>query len=145
MNEAAPALVDATPVPATVGDAMYWGLVQCAPETSLRTVAALMAEAQVHCVVVIEDPGDRRSLWGVVSHLDLVAASTVRSLDEQLASGTAMKPAVTAFPHESLASAAKRMAMHSMSHLVVVDDARHRPVGVLSTLDLARMLGARAM
>lgn len=144
MKEAAPALVDATPVPETVGDAMYWGLVQCAPETSLRTVAALMSEAQVHCVVVIDDPGDRRSLWGVVSHLDLVAASTVRPLDEQTASGTAMKPALTAFPHESLESAAKRMAMHGVSHLVVVDDVERRPVGVLSTLDLARVLGARA-
>ena len=145
MKETAPELVHAMPVPATVGDAMYRGLVQCAPETSLRTVAALMAEAQVHCVVVIDDPDDRRSLWGVVSDRDLVAASTVRSLDEQQASGTAMKPAVTAFPYESLESAAKRMAIHGVSHLVVVDDAGRRPVGVLSTLDLARMLGIRVL
>src|SRR5262245_35743290 len=100
MNQAAAAPADAAPLAATVGEAMCWGLVQCAPETSLRTVAALMAEAQVHCIVVIDDLDDRRSLWGVVSDRDLVAASTVRSLDEQQASGTAMKPAVTAFPHE---------------------------------------------
>ena len=34
----------------------------------------------MHCVVVTEHPGDRESLWGVVSDLDLVAAATVRSL-----------------------------------------------------------------
>jgi CBS domain-containing protein len=145
MKNSAPASVKTTPVHATVGDAMHWGVVHCAPETPLRTVAALMAEEQVHCVVVIDDPRDKGSLWGSVSDRDLVAASTVRSLDEQHASGTAMKPAVTAFPHELLASAAKRMAMHGASHLVVVDDVRRQPVGVLSTLDLARMFGARAL
>jgi len=142
MNEATPQPVAAMSVRRSVGDAMHWGLIHCPPEASLRAVAAVMAQERVHCVVVIDNPRDKQSLWGVVSDIDLVAASTVRALDEQRAAGTAMRPAVTAFPHESLASAAKRMAKHGVSHLVVIDDVRRRPVGVLSTLDLARTLAA---
>jgi CBS domain-containing protein len=121
-----------------VADAMHWGLVQCAPEATLREVARLMTEAVVHCVVVIDAPDDQAALWGIVSDLDLVAAATVRSLDDQRAGGTAMTPAITAFPHESLESAAERMTAHGVSHLVVVDDGRRRPLGVMSTLDLVR-------
>jgi CBS domain-containing protein len=86
---------------------------------------------------VIDDPIDTQPLWGVVSGLDLVAAATVRPLAEQNAGGTAMRPAVTTFPHESLEAAAERMTRHGISHLVVVDPLRRHPVGVLSTLDLA--------
>jgi CBS domain-containing protein len=126
--------------PRDVAYAMHWGLVSCSPATSLRDVAALMAEARVHCILVIDDPIDTHPLWGVVSDLDLVAAATVRPLAEQNAGGTAMKPAVTAFPHEPLDAAVERMTRHGVSHLVVVDLLRRHPVGVLSTLDVARAL-----
>jgi CBS domain-containing protein len=101
-----------------------------------------MTDKQVHCVVVTDDPSYTRSLWGVVSDLDLIAAATVRSLDEQDASGTAMKPAVTITPYESLACAARRMTKHGVSHLVVVDPVIDCPLGVVSTLDLAGALAA---
>ncbi len=122
---------------------MHWGLVHCLPETSLREVAALMSGERVHCVVVTENPVAGRSLWGVVSDLDLVAASTVRPLEDQRAGGTAMKPAVTAVPHETLEEAARRMTEHGVSHLVVIDVVEDRPLGVLSTLDLAEVLAER--
>ena len=125
-----------------VADAMHWGLVHCPPDAPLSTVAALMSDERVHCVVVAEDPSDAKSMWGVISDLDLVAASTVRPLDGQRAGGTAMKPAVTAFPRESLAAAAERMTRLGVSHLVVVDDVGQRPLGVISTLDIAAVLGA---
>ncbi len=125
-----------------VADAMNHGLVRCAPEASLRAVAALMSDKRVHCVIVTDDPSDTRLLWGVVSDLDLIAAATVRSLDEQSASGTAMRPAVTIAPHESLAGAAQRMTKRGVSHLVVVDPVKDCPLGVISTLDLARALAA---
>jgi CBS domain-containing protein len=118
---------------------MHWGLVHCSPRATLRTVAALMAHERVHCVVVGDPlPG---TLWGVVSDLDLIAASTVRPLDEQLAGGTAMKPAVTVHPDESLKAAAELMTKLDISHLVVVDNVSRRPLGVVSTLDLAAALG----
>jgi CBS domain-containing protein len=123
-----------------VSDAMRWGLISCSPAASLRDVAALMSTEGVHCVVVTDDPSDPRALWGVVFDSDLIAASTVRSLDEQRAGGTAMTPPVTALPEETLADAARRMTAHGVSHLVVMDPVGQRPLGVLSTLDLARTL-----
>jgi CBS domain-containing protein len=140
MSETAPTIVDSPRAKPRVADAMHWGLVRCSPDATLREVAKLMSDAVVHCVVVMDAPADRRALWGVVSDLDLVAAATVRSLDDQRAGGTAMTPAVTASPHESLDSAAERMTAYDVSHLVIVDDLRRQPVGVLSTLDLVRTL-----
>lgn len=121
---------------------MHWGLVRCPPDASLRAVAALMADENVHCVVVTEALSNHQPLWGVVSDHDLIAAATVRSLDEQRAMGTAIKPAITIGPYESLARAAQQMTKHGVSHLVVVDPVKDRPLGVISTLDLARALAA---
>ena len=79
---------------------------------------------------------------GVVSDLDLVAAATVRSLDEQKAAGTAMRPAVTIAPGAPLEEAAKRMTNHGVSHVVVVDPAEKYPLGVLSTFDFAAVFAS---
>jgi CBS domain-containing protein len=136
MALAALASIAANPV-LRVADAMRWGLVSCSADASLRTVAALMSDKRVHCVVVIDESSDERALWGVVSDLDLVAAATVRSLDEQKAAGSAMRPAVTIAPGAPLEEATKCMTSHGVSHLVVVDPAEKYPLGVLSTLDLA--------
>ncbi len=143
MSEIAPLTPAAARATPSVADAMHWGLVHCSPDASLRDVAALMAGEGVHCVVVTEDALDARSLWGVVSDLDLVASATVRPLDDQPAGGTAMRPVVTAVPSESLADAARRMTEHGASHLVVLDVVGQRPLGVLSTLDVARALARR--
>jgi CBS domain-containing protein len=122
-----------------VADVMSRELVSCPADASLQAVAALMSAEAIHCVVVID--GDT-SLWGVVSDLDLVAAASVRPLAEQPAGGTAMRPAVTVEPSESLDVAVRLMARSGVAHLVVVDAAAGRPVGVLSTLDLAAALSA---
>jgi CBS domain-containing protein len=140
MEQVARPSIGYAPSAPRVSDAMHWGVVHVRPDATLREVAALMADAVVHCVVVLDAPGERSSLWGVISDLDLVAAATLRSLDDQQAGGTAMRPAITAFPYESLEAAGRRMTAHGVSHLVVVDDVRHRPVGVVSTLDLVRRL-----
>jgi CBS domain-containing protein len=125
-----------------VTDAMHLGLVSCAADAPLTTVAALMRDRRVHCVVVIDESSRLRGLWGVVSDLDLIAAASVRPLDEQTAAGTAMRPAVTIAPGEPLDEAMKRMTTHGVSHLVVVDPVDTYPLGVLSTLDLAAVLAA---
>ena len=119
---------------------MHWGLVSCRPDESLKRVASLMNDERVHCVVVTDDPSDVRSLWGVVSDLDLIAAASVRDLTEQRAGATAMTPAVTIAPDKELEHAANLMTKYGVAHLVVVDPVERRPVGVLSTLDLAASL-----
>lgn len=121
---------------------MHRGLVSCSAKASLEAVAKLMNRERVHCVVVIEDPTDASSLWGIVSDLDLVAAAVVRPLAEQEAGGTAMRPALTIGPAEELERAARLMTRFGTAHLVVVDPVDDVAIGVLSTLDLARALAA---
>ena len=41
-----------------------------------------------------------------------------------------------------LARAAELMAEHGISHLAVVDPVSKRPVGILSTLDIARSIAS---
>jgi CBS domain-containing protein len=102
-----------------------------------------MASERVHCVVVESGSGASGPPWGIVSDLDLVAAATVRDLDEQTAGGSAATPVVLVGPDETLERAAQLLVEHSISHLVVVDPAGALPVGVLSTLDLAARLAEK--
>ena len=125
-----------------VADVMHRGLVSCIRTASLKSVAELMAEQRVHCVIVTDDASDALALWGVVSDLDLVAAASVRELEEQTAGVTATTPAITIGPGDSLQRAGYLMIKNGVSHLVVVDPAVRRPVGVISTLDLATVLAA---
>jgi CBS domain-containing protein len=123
-----------------VGDAMHRGVLTCDREASLAEVAGVMAERSIHCIVVENDSGDGGPFWGVVSDLDLVAAATVRELDDQTAGGTAASPIVMVTPTETLERAAQLMTEHSTSHLIVVDVGLMEPVGVISTLDIAAAL-----
>jgi CBS domain-containing protein len=45
---------------------------------------------------------------------------------------------------DSLAHAAQLMSEHEIAHLVVVDQGTERPIGILSTLDVARVLSDSA-
>jgi len=123
-----------------VSAAMHSGVLTCGTEASLASVAELMATRRVHCIVVTDDPGDAESLWGIVSDLDLAAAASVRDLAEQTAGATAATAVLTIAPDETVQRAAQLMTEHCTTHLVVVD-AGHRPVGILSTLDVAAALG----
>jgi CBS domain-containing protein len=123
-----------------VEDAMHRGVLVRPRETPLSELARLMADYHVHSVVVADDPSDAGTLWGVVSDLDLVAAASVRDLDEQEAGATAATPALLVSPDESLLRAAQLITEHAVTHLVVVEPTTATPVGVLSTLDIARAL-----
>jgi CBS domain-containing protein len=124
-----------------VGDAMHRGVIVCDRAEPLSRVAQLMSEHGVHSVVV---GGEAGRLWGIVSDLDLVAAAAVRVLDEQTAGATAVTPVVAVAPEDSLHRAAQLMTEYGVAHLVVVEADTRRPVGVLSTLDLARELAPAA-
>lgn len=135
------------PVPfaqASVADAMSHGVIHCAPETPLRTVARMMATHNVHAVYVF-DYGDEADetvqLWGVVSDLD-VAAAACGDIDARTAGESAVTPLVTVASNQPLADAAELMALKGTAHLAVLDPLTRRPVGVISTLDVARAVAA---
>jgi CBS domain-containing protein len=122
----------------TVGDAMHHGVLTCSRDSSLARVAELMSVHRVHCIVV-DDLEEAGSMWGVVSDLDLVAAASVRDLEEQSAGAAAATPVLSISSAESLQRAAQLMTEHATTHLVVVDR-EGRPQGILSTLDIASAL-----
>jgi CBS domain-containing protein len=128
-----------------VREAMHDGVLTCDRDAQLLEVAEVMAREGVHCVVVEAGSGDDGPPWGVVSDLDLIAAATVRDLSDQSAGGSSASPVVLVTPDESLERAAQLMTEHATAHLIVVDGTTFRPVGVVSTLDIARALaqGAR--
>ena len=124
-----------------VRDVMHEGLVDCPPQTTMREVAQLMAGRDVHCIVVdglARGPrGAERLVWGIVSDLDLAKALGEGGIDDPAAAFAATEPVIVG-PGDDLQRAAQLMAEHDCSHLIVADETTGRPVGVLSTLDLAR-------
>lgn len=124
-------------------DAMHPGLISCSPDTPLRTVARMMATYRVHAILVIacgdeELPGGAQ--WGIVSDTDLLRGADAGDLDERQAQAVAVTPVVSISSSDELAAAARLMTEREASHLIVVERRSSRPIGVLSTLDIARAL-----
>ncbi len=116
------------------------GVIRCAPQTPLRSVARLMADRRVHAVFVFDygyEDDETVELWGLVSDLDIVAAAA-GDIDARTARDSAVTPLVTVTSDMPLEQAGQLMAEHGVSHLAVLDPHSHRPIGVLSTLDIAR-------
>jgi CBS domain-containing protein len=118
----------------TVGEVMTPGVLTCLPVTPLRDVARMMARHRVHAIVVF-GTDDRLRPWGVVSDLDLVAAIGTAAN----AGAVATSPVITVTPELALEHAATLMAENETTHLLVVSD-MGLPVGVISSLDVARAL-----
>lgn len=118
---------------ATVADVMTPGIISCAPEAPLETVAELMAIHRVHAVAVGGIAADNL-VWGIVDSLDLVRALREPNVGG-FAEAISRRPAHAIAPDAPLSEAARMMDERNIAHLVVVDS--ERPVGVLSTLDIA--------
>jgi CBS domain-containing protein len=123
----------------TVGDVMHEGVVTCDVDEPLTSVARTMAQQRIHCLVVWQEPtaGGDPELWGVVSDLDLVKVAATEDPGGRTAGGSAATPALMITPEEPVRRAAQLMAENEVAHLVVVDKETARPVGVISTLDVA--------
>jgi CBS domain-containing protein len=125
-----------------VADAMTTGVISCPPDTPLRAVAHLMVLRRVHAIYVFDygnEDDETVELWGLVSDLDLVAAAQ-GDIDRRTARDTSVTPLVTVRTDDLLERAAQLMAEYGITHLAVLDSVSKRPVGVLSTLDVARVL-----
>ncbi len=126
---------------ATVADAMHPGIMTCDPDAPVTEVARMMAGQHVHCIAVMgiaRDHGERL-VWGIISDLDLLRAGTAKGA-EPTASEMAIEPIFTVEPSTPLRDAAELMLTHSSAHVLVIDAAKQRPIGMLSTLDIAGIL-----
>jgi CBS domain-containing protein len=126
---------------ATVSDAMHPGILACEPDATVSEVAQTMATYHVHCVAVIgishEEP--ECGVWGVISDLDLVRAG-IRDGEGTTARTVARQPVVGVEPTTPLREACEEMLTHGVSHLVVIETGTGRPMGILSTADVAGVL-----
>lgn len=134
------------PYPALEGlrviDAMHPALITCSPDSSIRTIARMMATYRVHAILVTAH-GDEQLAggdWGIVSDADLLRAGEAGDIDEDRAGTLAAQPVVTVPSSEALGRAAELMVDGDVSHLIVIESRSARPIGVLSTLDVARAL-----
>jgi CBS domain-containing protein len=118
-----------------VADAMHRGVVTCRSDASLETVARLMAAHRIHAVVV--EPVGEASGWTLVSDLDLAGAVTDRLSHELTAGQIASSPELCVRPDETLVRAAQLMREYETHHLIVLARRADRPVGIVSTLDVA--------
>jgi len=119
---------------ALVEDVMRHGVISCSPDDGLRAVARIMASYHVHAVVV-ELGGD---VWGLVTARDMLAvAGTAR---ERLSAGELAATDFASVDADArLEAAVELMRKKSVDHLVV-RDASGRPVGMVSSLDVAGCL-----
>jgi CBS domain-containing protein len=118
----------------TVLNAVQVGLIECPADADVRSIARAMAENLVHCVIVrgLDDGG-----WGIVSDLDLMTAMRP-DLTDATAGRLAATDVVIVETSDTLAHAAQLMVEHQTAHLVVVDPGTGEPLGIMSTLDVAR-------
>ena len=126
-----------------VVDVMHPGTIACQSDTPLRSVARMMASYRVHAIVVLAHGGDTLpggAVSGVISDVKLLEAAEREDFDRLTAGELACDPVLEVTGGEDLDSAVRLMIEHESSHVVVVEPAIGRPIGVLSTLDVARML-----
>jgi CBS domain-containing protein len=121
----------------TVLNALQMGLIERPADADIRSVAEAMSEHSVHSVIVRGI--QRRRSWGIVSDLDLMAAMAPELADATAGQIAATEPLIVE-PSETLGRAAQLMAEHQIAHLVVVDPMTDEPVGILSSLDIARFM-----
>jgi CBS domain-containing protein len=116
--------------------------VLCVPlHTPLTKVAEMMARYQVHCVVALDERGEHQTrVWGLIPAAELVRIATVDELENRTAGPSATSGAVIVEPADSVYDAARLMSESEVEHVIVVDPVSNRPVGILSTLDVARVL-----
>ncbi|MGZ4269699.1 MAG: CBS domain-containing protein [Solirubrobacteraceae bacterium] len=126
---------------ATVADAMRAGVMGCPPDVPATMVARMMATHHIHAVVVEGIHSDavrgEQLAWGIVSDIDLVRAGRT-GLDTLSAGDLAGHEPITVEASLPITEAARLMDENGTSHLVVSDG--RRPVGVISTLDIAGVL-----
>ena len=126
---------------ATVADVMRPGVMSCAPDAPLLTVAQTMATHHVHSVVVggvaTDSAGGEHMVWGLVSDMDVVRASET-GIEGRTAAEAARTEVVTVELSTPLAEAARLMDGHDTAHLIVTSGGQ--PAGVVSSLDIAGAL-----
>jgi CBS domain-containing protein len=122
----------------SVLDAMHPGVVVCLPDDPLARIAAIMVEHVIHAVL-LPWAGRRRLL--IVTDLDLVRAALAGA--DARAGEIAREPVESVPADAPLTKAVSTMAERYVTHLLVSQPGSPAPAGIISSLDVVAVLGAR--
>ena len=117
-----------------VRDIYHKGVILCKPDSPLQEVVRVMADTEIHAVMVTEREGEPPV--GVVSHTDVIAhyGEDLTAIQAQ----EAMTSKVISISEDAtVGEAAKELLESNIHRLLVVND-EGRPVGILSTTDIIR-------
>jgi CBS domain-containing protein len=127
-----------------VADLMTTGVVACPGDSTLATMAHLLARRHIHAVFVLDEAGNPS---GIVSDFDLLGGEwmaddpdSLRAMQQMTAAELMTAPIETIRTDASAADAAARMLDLHVSRLLVTDE-RDTPTGVISVSDLVAPLG----
>ena len=125
----------------SAGEAMHRGVLSVPLETPLTKVAQMIARYGVHCVVALDERGEYQTrVWGLIPASEIVRIATKDDLENRTAGATATHGVITLEPADSVYEAARLMGEFQVDHVIVVDPVSNRPIGVLSSLDVTRVL-----
>jgi CBS domain-containing protein len=111
----------------------------CHTDATMRELALIMVTHSVHAVVVVDDDGDsdgEPSVAGIVTALELALAAVEGATPTAGELANPHAPTVTV--GSTLEEAARAILRTGGAHVIVTDE-RGAPMGMLSTLDLARV------
>jgi CBS domain-containing protein len=124
----------------TVRDIYHKGVIFCKPETPLQEVVRVMADTEIHAIMVAEQEGS--APVGVVSHMDTIAHYS-EDLTAIEARDVMTTEVISVSESATVKEAAKQLLQSNIHRLLVVND-QEKPLGILSTTDIIReMRGAR--
>ncbi len=123
-----------------VRDIYHKGVIFCKPETPLQEVIRVMADTEIHAIMVAQQEGDPPV--GVVSHMDTIAHYG-KNLTAVHARDVMTTTVVSISEDASVKDAAEQLLENNIHRLLVVGE-DDKPLGILSTTDIIReMRGAR--
>ncbi|MCP4543770.1 MAG: CBS domain-containing protein [Chloroflexi bacterium] len=117
-----------------VRDIYHKGVILCKPDSPLQEVVRVMADTEVHAVMVTEREGEPPV--GVVSHIDIIAhygenLSTIQARD-------VMTSTVINISEDATIGEASQKLLESKIHRLLVVSEDGKPLGILSTTDIIR-------
>jgi predicted transcriptional regulator len=117
-----------------VRDIYHKGVILCKPDSPLQEVVRVMADTEIHAVMVTEREGEPPV--GVVSHIDIIAhyGEDLTAIQAQ----DAMTSKVISISEDATVGEAAKKLLESNIHRLLVVNEEDRPVGILSTTDIIR-------
>ena len=115
-----------------VRDIYHKGVILCKPDSPLQEVVRVMADTEIHAVMVTEREGEPPV--GVVSHTDVIAhyGEDLTAIQAQ----EAMTSKVISISEDATVGEAAKELLESNIHRLLVVNEEGRPVGILSTTDI---------